>query len=117
MLMVVHAFLTIRRKHHFTNPHSAETFMEGLRAQAERLSKGLRDNEQVFMYCCHGIEKLQVLEISMPSSNVVSMCCLDAEKRSTYVTGHMHAITFSFVIETIVPPAERTPIGFNMPQS
>ena len=51
----------------------------------------------------------------MPSANVVSMKCSDADGRDTYVTGHMHAITFSFVIATIVPPAERTAIGFSMP--
>lgn len=95
----------------------AKRFMKGLKAQADALSRGLQENQQVLMFCYHGLEKLQVQTINMPSANVVSMKCLDSEGRQTYVTGHLYAVTFSFVIETIMPPAVRTPIGFNMPKN
>jgi hypothetical protein len=93
----------------------AEHFMQGLQAQANELSKGLKDNQQLLMYCYHGYEKLRVLSINMPSMNVVAMHCVDADDRETHVTGHLHAVTFSFVIDTLVPPEVRKPIGFNMP--
>ena len=99
------------------NVDLAECFMEGLKAQAEQLGKGLQDNQQVLMYCYHGLEKLCVRSIGMPSANVVSMRCVDADNRETYITGHMHAVTFSFVIHTLVPPEVKTPIGFNIPNS
>jgi hypothetical protein len=97
------------------NEELAKRFMEGLKAEADRLGSGLRENQQVLMYCYHGLEKLLVRSISMPSPNVVSMHCVDADDRDTHVTGHMHAVTFSFVVHTIVPPEVRRPIGFNMP--
>jgi len=46
---------------------------------------------------------------------VVSMRCIDADGRENYVTGHLHAVTFSFVIENIVPSEVRRPVGFTMP--
>jgi hypothetical protein len=95
----------------------ALTFMQGLKAHIERIGKSLQDNQQVFMYCWHGPIQLQVLNISMPSDNVVAMHCLNSESCDVHVTGHMHSITFSFEIRTLVPPAVRTPIGFNMPSS
>jgi hypothetical protein len=95
----------------------AEEFMEGLKAHAKRLEESLWDDQELQMFCCHGYERLQVLEISMPSLNVVALHCLDNEGRETHVTGHMHSVNFSFMVRTIEPPKIRTPIGFNMPRS
>lgn len=69
------------------------------------------------MYGWHGHEKvLQVLNISMPSTNVVSLHCTDGDGCHVHVAGHMHSVNF-FTIHTIVPPpAVRVPIGFVMPQ-
>ena len=93
----------------------AERFMEGLKSQVDQLSKGLKENQQLLMYCYHGVEKLRVLAISMPNVSVVSMRCIDADGRENYVTGHLHAVTFSFVIDTIVSSEGRRPVGFTMP--
>jgi hypothetical protein len=67
------------------------------------------------MFCYHGPERLQVLEVSMPSENVVSLRCLNSDSEETYVTGHMHSVTFSYTVHTIVPPEVKRPIGFRMP--
>ena len=69
------------------------------------------------MYCWHGHEKMRVLEISMPSHNVVALHCINADNCQVHITGHMNSVNFSFLIHTIVPPEVRTPIGFNMPNS
>lgn len=103
--------LVIRRP----EERAAESFMEGLREHADKLEAGLREDQELHMLCYHGPERLRVLEISMPSENVVSLRCLNADGDETHVTGHMHAVTFSFVIHTIVPPEVKTPIGFRMP--
>ncbi len=95
----------------------AELYMEGLKTQHDELSKTLKDNEQLVMICWHGHDKLQVISISMPSDNVVAMRCIDETSATIQVTGHMNALTFSFRIHTIIPPAVRKPIGFEMPQS
>lgn len=94
---------------------AAESFMEGLREHANKLEAGLREDQELHMLCYHGPERLRVLEISMPSLNVVSLRCLNADGEEAHVTGHMHAVTFSFVIHTIVPPEVKQPIGFRMP--
>lgn len=94
---------------------AAESFMEGLREHAERLCNGLQENQELQMYCYHGSEPLRVLEISMPSENVVALRCVNREGEETHVTGHMHSVTFSFLIHTIVPPEVKRPIGFRMP--
>ena len=57
----------------------AESFMDGLRAQAAAMEIGVRENQELRMFCYHGLEKLRVLEISMPSDNVVCMRCLDED--------------------------------------
>jgi hypothetical protein len=94
---------------------AAESFMEGLRQRAESLESGLQENQEIQMFCYHGPENLRVLEVSMPSENVVSLRCLNADGEEAHVTGHMHSVTFSFLIHTIVPPEVKRPIGFNMP--
>jgi hypothetical protein len=95
----------------------AEVFMEGLQRQTRELEENLKENQELLMFCCHGFQRMQVLEISMPSHNVVSMRCVDGEGNETHVTGHMHSVTFSYMIHTLVPPQVRIPIGFNMPSS
>lgn len=94
---------------------AAESFMEGLRQHAEGLEGGLQENQEIQMFCYHGPESLRVLEVSMPSENVVSLRCLNADGEEAHVTGHMHSVTFSFLIHTIVPPEVKRLIGFNMP--
>lgn len=94
---------------------AAEEFMEGLRQHADSLAGVLRENQELQMFCYHGYEKLRVLEIAMPSENVVALRCLDANEEETHVTGHMHSVTFSFLVHTIVPPEVKRPIGFRMP--
>jgi len=94
---------------------AAESFMEGLRDHADRLQSGLREDQELHMLCYHGPERLRVLEISMPSENVVSLRCLNADGDEAHVTGHMHAVTFSYVIHAVVPPEVKRPIGFRMP--
>lgn len=94
---------------------AAETFMEGLRSHAENLARGLKENQELQMYCYQGPEKLRVLEIAMPSENVVALRCINERKEETHVTGHMHSVNFSFVIHTIVPPEIKLPLGFRMP--
>lgn len=94
---------------------AAESFMEGLRQHAENLESGLQENQELQMFCYHGPENLRVLEVSMPSENVVSLRCLNSDDEETHVTGHMHSVTFSFLIHTIVPPEVKRSIGFRMP--
>jgi hypothetical protein len=92
-------------------------FMEGLKAHAKRLEESLQEDQELLMYCWHGHEKMRVLEISMPSHNVVALHCINADNCQVHITGHMNSVNFSFLIHTIVPPEVRTPIGFNMPNS
>lgn len=92
----------------------AEVFFEGLKKQTRDLEEGLGENQELRMFCYHGLEKVQVLEINMPSHNVVSMRCVDCDGNETHVTGHMNSVTFSYLVYTIEPPKVRTPIGFNM---
>ena len=94
---------------------AAESFMEGLRQHAEILELGIQENQELQMFCYHGPEHLRVLEVSMPSENVVSLRCLNSEGEETHVTGHMHSVTFSYLIHTIVPPEVKRKIGFNVP--
>ena len=94
---------------------AAESFMEGLRQRTENLGRSLQENQELQMFCCHGHEKLQVLEVSMPSENVVSLGCLNSNGEETHVIGHMHSVTFSYVVHTIIPPEVKRPIGFRMP--
>jgi hypothetical protein len=67
------------------------------------------------MTCWHGNEKLQVISVSMPSHNVVALHCVDADGNKMQITGHMSAVTFSFMVYKVKPPAKPTKIGFSMP--
>ena len=100
---------------HRPEERAAESFMEGLRQYAESLENGLQDNQELQMFCYHGPESLRVLEVSMPSENVVSLKCLNSYGEETHVTGHMHSVTFSYLIHTIIPPEVKRPIGFRIP--
>lgn len=93
----------------------AELFMEGLKDQARSLEKSLKQDEELIMTCWHGSEKLQVRSVSMPSENVVALHCVDADGNQIQVTGHMSAITFSFMVYKVQPPAKPSKIGFSMP--
>jgi hypothetical protein len=89
--------------------------MEGLRDQVRSLEASLAPDQQLYMTCWHGPEKLQVLNVSMPSHNVVALQCLDQDGEITQVTGHMNSVTFSFRILTAKEPVERRKIGFERP--
>ena len=93
----------------------AELFMEGLKAQAEQLEASLKPDQELLMICWHGHEKFQVLNVTMPSHNVVALTCVDAEGETTQVTGHMNSVTFSFRIVTPKEPVQPRPIDFDMP--
>lgn len=95
----------------------ARIYMEGLKAQADALDKMLGPNQEVEMNRWHGAEKLIVLNVSLPSENVVALHCIDNEGATVQVTGHMNSLTFSFRVNTIVPPAVRKQIGFVMPNA
>lgn len=93
----------------------AELFMDGLQKQVKELERGLQSDEELSMTCWHGHERFQVLSISMPSQNVVALCCVDDEGNHVQLTGHMNSVTFSFRIHKIQPPAKRNNIGFVIP--
>jgi len=93
----------------------AELFMAGLRKQVRSLEQSLKADEQLVMMCWHGPEKFQVLSVSMPSQNVVALHCVDADDNHSQITGHMNAVTFSFKVCKIQPPAKPKKIGFSMP--
>lgn len=88
----------------------ADEFMKGLRRQAEELEEGLATDQEVQMYCFDGYQGMQVLEISMPSNNVVALRCIDADGNPTHLTQHMHSVRFTFVVHTLVPPQVYRPI-------
>jgi len=50
----------------------------------------------------------------MPSENVVAPRCVDANGNQVQLTGHMHSVTFSFMVRKIQPPAKRNKMGFSM---
>jgi len=93
----------------------SELFMEGLQKQVQELERGLKSDEELLMTCWHGHEKFQVLSIGMPSHNVVALRCVDAEGNQVQFTGHMHSVTFSFMVHKTQPPAKRNKIGFSIP--
>jgi len=93
----------------------AELFMDGLKDQVNTLEESLSDDQELVMTCWHGPEHLQVLQVSMPSRNVVALHCIDAQGNQAQVTGHMNAVTFSFRVVTVSPPAKPRKIGFCMP--
>jgi hypothetical protein len=93
----------------------AELYMEGLQHQAKTLGKGLKQDEELVMTCWHGGEKFQVLSVGMPSQNVVALKCVDVDGNHVQVTGHMNAVTFSFMVRKVQPPAKPCKIGFSIP--
>jgi hypothetical protein len=94
----------------------SELYMKGLRDQARSFESSLKPDEELVMTCWHGHEKLQVLYVSMPSENVVALHCLDTDGNHVQITGHMNAVTFSFMVYKIEPPARPNKIGFSMPE-
>jgi hypothetical protein len=93
----------------------AEIYMEGLRKQVRDRESSLKTDEALAMICVQGNEKFQVLSISMPSENVVALHCVDGDGDTVQLTGHMHAVTFSFRVKKTTVPIPRRPIGFDMP--
>jgi hypothetical protein len=95
----------------------ADLYMEGLKAQVKQLEANLAPNQQLYMTCWHGHEKFEVLNVRMPSHNVVALQCIDEDGEITQVTGHMGAITFSFRVVTSKELVEPRRIGFEMPNA
>jgi hypothetical protein len=92
-------------------------YMNGLKAQSDDLLESIGENQDVIMECWYGQDKLRVLEVSMPSDNTVSLSCIDNDECIVKITGHMSALSFSFRVITLQPPAKRKTIGFNAPEA
>jgi len=92
----------------------ARLYVEGLEALARELAKTLQPDQELVVYCLHGNEELRVTTITMPSHTVVAIQCIDQDRATVHIAGHMNALRFSFRVRTVVPPAVKQSIGFNM---
>lgn len=95
----------------------AELYINGLKTQVEEREAALKPDEVLSMICTQGNENFAVQSISMPSHNVVALHCLDSEGNNVQLTGHMHAITFSFRVKKAQAAVERKRIGFEFPSA
>ena len=100
-----------------TTPYEEQAvlYMKGLVKQVREREAALKADEVLLMLCIQGSERLQVQSVSMPSHNVVALRCMDSDGGSVQLTGHMHAITFSFRVLKQQSPEPRRKIGFEVP--
>jgi hypothetical protein len=93
----------------------AELYMEGLMEQVREREAALEADQELSMVCWQGQEQFWVQSVSMPSHNVVALHCVDSSGATIQLTGHMHAITFSFRVHEIEAPFTPKKIGFDLP--
>lgn len=84
--------------------------------QVQAMQKALKDDDELVVLCTSGSETLRVLEIIVPSPNVVVLAGVDANRNVTRMVTHLQALQLVCKVMKVQPPAKPARIAFIVPR-
>ena len=77
--------------------------------------EGLKEDQQLLVYCVSGGERFQVLQIKLPNHFTVILEGVDGEGNPVSRIATMNNIEITSKVVTVAPPAKPYRIGFITP--
>ncbi|HTR39567.1 MAG TPA: hypothetical protein VMH80_27025 [Bryobacteraceae bacterium] len=96
--------------------HEAESISGVILAELQAMQRAAKENEELVILLHNGIETLRVLEIFVPSPDVIVLAGLDAEKNVTRVVSSATALQLTCKVRKLEPEAKATAVRFLLPK-
>jgi hypothetical protein len=93
-------------------PELQADFLDAARAQLTALSKRLKEDEDLAVYCSIGADRMRVFDIEVASATLVVVHGIDAEGGFTSALAHPDALNFVCKAIKLKPGGKRRPVGF-----
>ncbi len=84
--------------------------------QVQAMQKALKEDDEIVVLCHSGAETVRVLEVFVPSPNVVVLAGPDANRNVTRVVSHIQALQLVSKVVKVQPPAKPARINFVVPR-
>ncbi len=85
-------------------------------AQVQAMQKALKDDDELFVLCNAGVETVRVLEVFVPSPNVVVLTGIDTNRCVTRVISPIESLQLVCKVMKVQPPAKPARINFIVPK-
>ncbi len=96
--------------------HEAENISGVILAELQAMQRAAKENEELVILLHNGIETLRVLEVFVPSPDVIVLAGLDAEKNVTRVVSAATALQLTCKVRKLEPEAKPTVVRFLLPK-
>ncbi len=97
-------------------PVQGENVCATILGQVQAMQKALKDDAELLVLVTAGGETLRVLEVFVPSWNVVVLAGIDSEKNITRVVSPAESLQLICKVMKVQPPAKPVRIGFITPK-
>jgi hypothetical protein len=97
-------------------PTAGEDACAVMLGQVQAMQKALKDEDELVVLCHSGSETLRVLEIIVPSPNVLVLAGIDANRNVTRIVTHLQALQLVCKVVKVQPPAKPARIAFIVPK-
>jgi len=97
-------------------PAAAEDVCAVMLGQVQAMQRALKEDEELLVLCNAGVETLRVLEVFVPSPNVVVLTGIDTNRTVTRVVSHIESVQLVCKAVKVQPPAKPVRINFIVPK-
>ncbi len=97
-------------------PAQSEDLCAVILGQLQAMQKALKEDDELLVLCNAGIETVRVLEVFVPSPNVVVLTGIDTNRSVTRVISHIESVQFVCKVVKAQPPARPARINFIVPK-
>jgi len=93
-------------------PEMQADFLDAARNQFAALSKRLKEDEDLAVYCSIGPDRMRVFDVEVASATLVVVHGIDADGVFTSLLAHPDALNFVCKVVKLKPGGKRRPVGF-----
>ena len=94
-------------------PELQADFLESARAQIAALTKHLKEDEDLAVYCSAGADRLRVFDVEVASATLIVLHGIDAQGARTSALLHPDALNFVCKVVKLNPGTKRRLVGFH----
>jgi hypothetical protein len=97
-------------------PGAPEDACAAMLGQLQAMQKALKEEDELVVLVHSGNETVRVLEIFVPSPNLVVLSGVDAARNTARVVSHIQALQLVCKVMKVQPPAKPSRIAFITPR-
>jgi hypothetical protein len=93
-----------------------EDICAAILGQVQAMQKVLKEDDELVVLCSSGAETVRVLEVFVPSPNVVVLAGVDTHRNVARVVSHIQSVQLVCKVMKVHPPAKPARIAFLAPK-